>query len=122
MQIPAWHFSKKYTKFFTRRIAVTAAVCFMFLLPSGSLFAQVTTGYIWGYVYDPGGNVIAGARLTATDFLHSEERVAASDANGFYRFTELKPGTWAVSASAPEFETGMHPDVRVAVNARVRLD
>ncbi|MBN2320572.1 MAG: carboxypeptidase regulatory-like domain-containing protein, partial [Acidobacteria bacterium] len=122
MQIPTHCFSKRNPKSGMRRIGITILLCYLVFISSGSLFSQVTTGYISGYVYDPGGNVIAGAQLTATDSLHSEERTVASDENGFYRFTELRPGTWSVSASAPEFETMINTDVRVTVNARARLD
>ena len=46
--------------------------------------AQVTTGSITGYVLDPANRPIAGAKVAASDSLHSTIREAVTDGKGLY--------------------------------------
>jgi len=89
---------------------------------SDPLAAQVTTGYISGYLLDPSGKPIAHATVTAADALHSVTRETTTDSEGFYRFPELAPASYVINAAAPGFEKVAITDVTVSVNARLRLD
>ncbi|MBE3109905.1 MAG: carboxypeptidase regulatory-like domain-containing protein [Acidobacteria bacterium] len=69
------------------------------------LWAQVTTGSISGYVIDPSGTPIPRAAVAASDPLRGISRQAVTDDTGLYRFADLAPAVYEVSASAPGFET-----------------
>jgi len=94
----------------------------LFFASLAAAFGQVTSGSISGYVIDPSGGPIANAPLTATDSGHAVARHAATDTAGFYRFLEMPPGTYTVSASAEGFVRADTQDVRVEVNSQVRVD
>ncbi len=85
-------------------------------------FGQVTSGSISGYVIDPSNRPIASASLTATDSGHAVARRAATDTAGFYRFLDMPPGTYTVSASASGFARADTQGVLVEVNSQVRVD
>jgi outer membrane receptor protein involved in Fe transport len=94
----------------------------VFLSFSVSLTAQVTTGSISGFVFDPGEKPVSKAKITASDPARAITRETVSDASGFYRFADLPPSRYTVSSSAPQFEEVRIPDVTVAVNSHVRMD
>ncbi len=87
-----------------------------------SLFSQVTTGCVSGYLLDPSNRPIAYSRVTVSDALHSALRETATDGKGFYRFAELAPSTYEITASALGFEKVTIRDVRVPVNTQLQLD
>jgi len=87
-----------------------------------SLTAQVSSGSIVGYVFDPSGAFIANAQVTVSDSGRSLVRVTTTDASGAYSIAELAPAQYSVSASAAGFVTITQPGVTVAVNAEVRTD
>ncbi len=86
------------------------------------LAAQVTTGSVAGYLFDPSGKPVANSPVTAADALHSVTRHVLSNDTGLYRFPELPAATYAISAVAPGFEKVTVRDVKVEVNAQLRID
>lgn len=92
------------------------------LLVSRPLVAQVTTGSISGYLFDPSGKAIANSPVTVSDALHSVARQVLSDGTGLYRFSDLPPATYAIAAVAPGFEKVTMRDVKLDVNSQLRLD
>ena len=60
----------------------------------------VQAAEIQGRVLDPSGRAAAGARVTAAHRAAGWERVSASDAQGEFRFADLPPGDYVVTASA----------------------
>jgi outer membrane receptor protein involved in Fe transport len=85
------------------------------------LWGQVTTGTISGYVLDPSGKPIPRAPVAASDTLRGIARQTITDDTGLYRFADLAPGDYQVSASAPGFDTGRLA-ATLRVDARLRLD
>ena len=85
-------------------------------------FAQVTTGSISGFVNDPTNQPIPGATVAASDANRSIHKSAVTDSSGFYRFDDLPPATYDLTASAPGFERATTTDVRLEVNASMRVD
>ncbi len=74
---------------------------------SVQLFAQsITSGDIAGVVSDPHGAVIANAKVTATNDNTAEARNTNTNAEGFYRFSFLKPGPYTITANAQGFQPG----------------
>ena len=90
-----------------------------FALPGAG---QVTTGSVSGYVLDPSRRPIPGASITASDAKRSLTRSATTDATGYFRVADLPPSAYRLSAAAPGFVTTQSPDVRVAVDAQMRVD
>ena len=83
-----------------RRLLCLAAAC---LLLSSAVFAQSTYGTITGVVTDPTAAVIRDATVEAKNNETSEVRTVKTDAEGFYRFVNLDPGSYTISASASGF-------------------
>ena len=103
---------------------LTIAFLALLLLPlnTATVHAQVTTGSITGSVIDPRGRPIPGAAVVASDSLRASTRTTVSDEEGRYRFTDLAPALYDVSAGCPGFERVQRPQVQVAVDSRLRLD
>ena len=69
---------------------------------SGSyVFAQSNNASITGEITDPHGAVVQGAqvRLVSKDTQQSSDYV--SDANGYYSFRNVLPGTYQLTIAAP---------------------
>src|SRR5580704_1699970 len=87
-----------------------------------ALPAQVTSGSLLGYVYDPSAAPIAQATITVTDVRHSLVRTTVTGPEGTYVLTGLAPATYKVSVVAPNFAESVQPEVIVAVDSQQRLD
>src|SRR5579863_9038291 len=94
----------------------------LFLVAARCALGQVTSGSISGYVMDPSARPISGARMTATDSGHAIARHAATDLTGFYRFLDLPPGDYTVSAVVSGFERADARNIRVEVDSHARVD
>src|SRR5690348_10360339 len=83
--------------------------------------AQTTTGTISGTVMDPSGQVIVGARVSATNEANGESRNSSTNASGDFSFPSLLPATYTIRVEAAGFQsivsTGnvLTPNGRLAV-------
>jgi len=93
-----------------------------FFVATASAIGQLTSGSISGYVTDPSNRPIGGAAMTASDSGHAIARSAVTDVTGFYRFLDLAPGNYTVSAAAPGFERADAKDIHVEVDSHARVD
>lgn len=98
-----------------------STIGWMILALGAPALAQVTTGYISGYVFDPAHKPIAGAQLTASDARRAVVRQAATDITGFYHFADIPPASYRLACTAPNFATAIS-QVEVAVDANARVD
>jgi len=73
-----------------------------FLLVAAPAFGQFTSG-LQGNVQDNSGANIPNAQLILINLATKVSQDAKSDGSGFYRFTNLGPGDYQVSASASGF-------------------
>src|SRR5918993_730890 len=89
--------------YLTRFILGCAGVLFASFLLAAPVTAQVTTADITGRVLDQNGAAVAGATVTARNAGNGQERSAQSDQHGNYTLAELLPGTYDISAEAPNF-------------------
>jgi hypothetical protein len=80
-----------------------AIALLVFLAPS--LFAQETTGGIQGTVKDPTGAVVPKAKVVVSSSALAGTKDVLSDSTGYYRFTNLPPGTYAIAVTAEGFKT-----------------
>ncbi|MFB3829057.1 MAG: carboxypeptidase regulatory-like domain-containing protein [Bryobacteraceae bacterium] len=83
--------------------------------------AQTETGQITGTVTDATGAVLQHAKVTVKSLATGLSRETTTSAAGVYTVPNLLPGSYQVSASAPNFATARRT-ATVAVGARVGLD
>src|SRR5580765_5617692 len=82
-------------------------------------FAQIQGGSINGTVKDEQGGVLPGVTITAQglDATHT----FVTESNGEYRFLNLAPGPYRMTATLPGFSTVVREDVIVSVGRNVEL-
>src|SRR6185312_2372946 len=92
------------------------------LLCSAALLAQTFRGTILGTVTDPGGAVIANAKVIAHNVNTGLERTTSTSDDGSYSIPELPIGTYTVSVSQSGFQTQITNDIAVNVSVERRVD
>src|SRR5690242_3930606 len=99
-----------------RRVVLLIA-CFILML-SAIGEAQVIPGRMIGVVRDESGAVLPGASVTLTSTaLPGGPVTVVTNVQGEYRFTNLPPGTYALSIALSGFSAYEEADLRVAVNS-----
>jgi hypothetical protein len=93
----------------------------MLIFCSGAV-AQQETGSIAGEAVDPSGATVVGAAITVRNQSTNATLAASTDASGFYRFPQLAPGEYTVTASVSGFRTLVRTGIIVRVNDRLRID
>lgn len=81
--------------------------------------AQRSTATLTGTVMDPTGAVIPNAKITITNKSTQEVRHAQSDSNGYFSQAFLPPGTYSVTAEAPNFQPVTADNLILDVNRTV---
>ncbi|HET8825803.1 MAG TPA: TonB-dependent receptor [Terriglobales bacterium] len=94
----------------------------LFLLCSTSLLAQTFRGTILGTVTDPGGAVIANAKVVAHNVNTGLDRTTSTSGDGSYSIPELPIGTYTVTASQSGFQTQITNNIAVNVSVERRVD
>ncbi len=85
--------------------AVAFALGFVVATQQQSAYCQETTGGLEGTVRDQSGAVVPRATVTVTTPTLVGSKVEETDAAGFYRFSNLPPGTYTIKVEAKGFET-----------------
>lgn len=104
---------------FIRTIAALS-VTIVFLFATSN--AQVTTGTVTGRVVDSQGNVVPGAKVTATNRATNIERSVVTNSDGDFTITDLAPGRYNVSAEAATFSRSLVEDLELNVGTRQTLN
>ena len=91
----------------------------LFFVLMGVAFAQRSTATLVGTVVDPTGAVVPNAKITITNKGTQEKRSAQTDANGYYTQAFLPPGTYSVTAEAPNFQAVTADGLILDVNRTV---
>jgi len=86
-----------------------------------SCYAQSTTS-MRGVITDPSGGVIPEAIVTITNADNGLLRRNVTDASGEYKFLQIAPGTYKLSAEKEGFATMTRSDVKLLVNTPTTLD
>jgi hypothetical protein len=73
-------------------------------LSSALLHAQFDSGQISGFVRDPSGAVVPGARVVATNAGTKEPHRTVANSDGYYIFPQLAVGTYDLAVEAPGFK------------------
>ena len=108
--------------YLTRFILGCAGVLFASFLLAAPVTAQVTTADITGRVLDQNGAAVAGATITARNTGTGQQRSVQSDQQGNYTIAELLPGTYEITAEAPNFSKAVVQAREVNVGSTVTLN
>src|SRR5262249_1626614 len=96
------------------------AVVLIALCSSG--WAQSTYGTITGVISDPSSSVVTNATIEAINQRTGVPRKVTHGLNGFYRFVNVDPGTYTVSAIQQGFSKSERKDIEVPAREEVRID
>ncbi|HEY7353395.1 MAG TPA: TonB-dependent receptor [Terriglobales bacterium] len=107
-----------------KRVAVSScillAISAILLLPSA--LAQVDTGSIVGTVADSSGAVLSGAKVTLTNTGTGATLSTTTGADGIYKFSPVRIGTYTLETAAQGFKTVSQNEVRVEVGSNVQVN
>src|SRR2546421_4633083 len=105
----------------TKVFAVLTASCLVFF-GSISVFAQSTTGVIFGDVKDSSGAVLPGVEITVLNLATNQSRTAITNESGAYNVPLVPIGKYNVSASLPSFKTQVRSGIEIQVDQRAKID
>ncbi|HLY15849.1 MAG TPA: carboxypeptidase regulatory-like domain-containing protein [Bryobacteraceae bacterium] len=88
---------------------------------AASVFGQAETSQITGTVYDPSGAAIPNATITVKSVDTGTVRELTTSTNGTYLATDLLPGNYLVSATAPGF-VQLQQRITLTVGAKQAVD
>jgi hypothetical protein len=84
--------------------------------------AQVLYGSLTGNVIDPASAIVPGVHVEATNQETNVKSETKTDERGVYRFTNLQPGLYRVTVTAPSFRSYSETNVPVQPNEIRRVD
>jgi hypothetical protein len=99
-----------------KRLSFALALLLAYALPA---FAQIQGGTINGTVKDEQGGVLPGVTVTAQGV--DATQTFTTEVNGEYRFLNLAPGPYTITAALQGFTTMVRENVIVAVGKNVEL-
>ncbi|MGA8102425.1 MAG: carboxypeptidase-like regulatory domain-containing protein, partial [Candidatus Acidiferrales bacterium] len=102
-----------------RFFALVAAVAAILLFGAGYAYAQVDTGSILGTVTDASGATVHGAKVVVTNEGTNASLTDTTGADGAFKFTPLRVGSYAITVSFQGFETSNQKGIPVNVGAEV---
>jgi hypothetical protein len=100
---------------------VTLFVALLLTLPFAA-FGQGSAGAILGTITDASNALIPGVEVTVTNQGTNQSRQVISNESGNYRVEPLQVGVYTVVAELSGFRKEIRTEVKVDVDARVRLD
>ena len=101
------------------RYAVSVLLLYAATAP---VMAQTTLGSIRGTVFDPQQQVVPGATVVVTDESTGVAREAQTDAQGLFEIPNLRPGTYAVTATLTGFRKTQRTGVVLRAASVVLID
>jgi hypothetical protein len=78
-------------------LVLTAVVSLFGINPGGRAFAQTVNGLISGTVLDQQHRSVSGATVRVIDQLNTTSQATRTNEDGYFVFTELRPGTYTLS-------------------------
>src|SRR3954447_20069739 len=105
-----------------KRIALFCAFFCLLTAVVQSSFAQTFTASIAGAVTDPSGSVVLGAKVHLENIDTKDIREAVSNAAGNYRFDNLLPGSYQITAEAAGFKTFSQTNMILRTNTAATLN
>src|SRR6266571_5038212 len=114
--------AKPWITFFDSRRRWFALIFVVLFFAATPLRAQVDTGAILGTVTDASGAAISGAKVTLTNEGTGAALSTTTGADGVYKFTPLKIGSYKVTASYQGFQTTTQTNIEVNVGTDVVIN
>jgi Carboxypeptidase regulatory-like domain/TonB dependent receptor len=102
-----------------RRVSVTLILLLVLFTP---LVAQTPSGEISGVVYDPGGSVVAGVKITLTNPATNAVREVATNESGLYAIPAIPPGVYILKVEKTGFRAMERKNIEVLVGSSNRID
>jgi hypothetical protein len=87
---------------------------------AGTAFGQLQTGNLYGTVTDDQGEPLPGVTVTLTGV--GAPRIQITNAEGQYRFLNLPPGQYQLTAQLEGFSTVEYPNIRIAVGRNATIN
>ena len=84
--------------------------------------AQEFRGTVTGQVTDPSGAGVANAKVTVQNLQTNETQTKMTSDSGNYTVSFLIPGTYKITAEAPNFQTAVRPLVELHTNDKLTVD
>jgi hypothetical protein len=97
----------------------TVVILVLLLSSLNRASAQAAGGTLSGIVEDTTGSLIPRAQIIIRDISTGITRTVSTDAEGFYTASNLLPGTYQVTISAPGFKTETRSGVKITVGAQL---
>ena len=98
------------------------ALLALVMLCAAPLYAQFDTGAVLGTVTDSSGASVNGAAVTLTNEGTSATATFTTQADGAYKFTPVRVGTYKVSVTLTGFQTAVQHGISVNVGQSVVVD
>ena len=92
------------------------------MLLAHAAWCQIGGGSLVGYVTDPAGSAITGAKVKAIHLATNVAQEASSNETGYYEFPLLGAGRYRLEASASGFEKSDSADFDLYAGTRPRVD
>src|SRR5213082_3600901 len=105
-----------------RASLAVSALLLVLCLSLPPLQAQVDTGSILGTITDASGAAISGAKVTLTNEGTGAALSTTTGADGVYKFTPLKVGSYRVTATYQGFQTTTQTNIEVNVGTDVVIN
>ena len=106
-----------------RSSVISAFLPILFIaLCSPQAFAQFESATLTGVVTDPANAVVPGADIRVLNMDTNQETAATTNSEGRYVFTNLRPGSYRVSAKAQGFKETVSSGIVLQINQAARLN
>jgi len=104
-----------------RALVLCISVCVLALIvPRG--FAQTFSASITGTVTDPSGGAVQGAKVHLANMTTHDTRETVSNGTGLYRFDNLLPGTYQLTADAAGFKSYVQNNMVLPANTSATVN
>jgi hypothetical protein len=104
------------------RFALAVLLGIVLLYPGSTLRGQNAQTTLVGHVTDPSGAAVAGAKVTIQELSTGVSRGVVTSPSGDYTATDLNPGQYSVTVSAPGFATAAAGNLTLEVAQPARQD
>ena len=105
----------------SNRTLISATLAFL-LLPSVAAAQGTPAGTIYGYILDPHGLALPGARIVVADPNTGATRGTSTSQQGFYSIPALQPGPYNITVEARGFTTVHQNGIVLEADQQARLD
>lgn len=89
--------------------------CTLLVLAVSTLYGQTLRGRIEGTIKDPQGQVVPNTAISVKNTLTGESLTASSNNDGAFSVSEVKPGTYTITAELKGFKKSLVEGVVVQV-------